>query len=129
MLSVAGGSTNTSTELARERNREAADRTLMAWVRTALSLIGFGFGIGKFYDYLETAGHQPLDPVRSTLIVGGSFIALGMFGLLAAVIQHVRILRRLNDPDFGYDAMRPVALSVAIVLLIIGTFSFIAIML
>ena len=41
-------STNTSTELARERSREAADRTIMAWIRTSLSLISFGFGIGKF---------------------------------------------------------------------------------
>ncbi len=128
-MSVAAGDTNTSTELARERNREAADRTLMAWIRTCLSLIGFGFGIGKFYDYLETAGREPLDPIRSTLIVGGSFIVLGMLGLLAAVIQHMRILRRLNDPHFGYDAMRPIALSVALALLLIGTFSFIAVLL
>ena len=28
----------------------------MAWLRTALSLIGFGFGIGKFADYLSAAG-------------------------------------------------------------------------
>jgi putative membrane protein len=40
-------------ELARERNREAAERTLMAWIRTALSLIGFGFGIGKLDAYLK----------------------------------------------------------------------------
>jgi uncharacterized membrane protein YidH (DUF202 family) len=41
--------TNIATELARERTREAADRTLMAWIRTSLSLIGFGFGIaGSF---------------------------------------------------------------------------------
>lgn len=64
--------TNTSTELAKERNREAADRTLMAWIRTALSLIGFGFGIGKLNAYLEASGvHRSLDPIRSTLIFGG----------------------------------------------------------
>jgi putative membrane protein len=42
-------------ELARERNRAAADRTLMAWIRTALAMIGFGFGVGKLYDALEKA--------------------------------------------------------------------------
>jgi uncharacterized membrane protein YidH (DUF202 family) len=41
--------TDISSELARERTRQAADRTLMAWIRTSLSLIGFGFGIaGSF---------------------------------------------------------------------------------
>lgn len=40
--------TNISNEFAKERTREAADRTLMSWIRTSLSLIGFGFGIAKF---------------------------------------------------------------------------------
>jgi hypothetical protein len=31
---------NPGTELAKERNRAAEERTLMAWIRTALSLIG-----------------------------------------------------------------------------------------
>src|SRR5882757_2706696 len=47
---------NTATELTKERNRLAADRTLMAWIRTSLSLIGFGFGIGKVYEYLKSVG-------------------------------------------------------------------------
>lgn len=38
---------NKATELTKERNRLAADRTLMAWIRTALSLIGFGSGSGS----------------------------------------------------------------------------------
>ena len=60
---------DSSTELARERSREAADRTLMACIRTALALIGFG--VGKFYGYLHDAGlHERLDPIRSTLSLG-----------------------------------------------------------
>jgi putative membrane protein len=122
--------TDTSTELARERNREAADRTLMAWIRTALALIGFGFGIGKFYDYLETAHlHKTLDPIRSTLLLGGSFIALGILALLAAVIQHNRILNRLGHKDFAYTAMRPITMTVAILLLLIGAFAFVGVLL
>jgi putative membrane protein len=38
----------TSDILALDRTRMAAERTLMAWVRTALSMIGFGFTIYKF---------------------------------------------------------------------------------
>lgn len=122
--------TNTSTELARERNREAADRTLMAWIRTALSLIGFGFGIGKFHDYVETAGlTSKLDPVHSLLIFGVSFMVLGLVGLLAAVIQHIRVLEQLNNRDFTYAATRPIGLAVAIVLLLIGIFGLVAVFL
>jgi len=128
-MSQAERKSDTSTDLARERNREAADRTLMAWIRTSLSLIAFGFGIGKFYDFIEVSGREPLDPVRSTLIVGGSFIVLGLLSLLAACVQHLRILKRLDDSNFAYNAMRPIALSVAVLLLLIGVFCLVAVLL
>ena len=35
--------------LATERTRMAADRTLMGWIRTALSMIGFGFTIYQVF--------------------------------------------------------------------------------
>ncbi len=40
------------TELAKERNRIAADRTLLAWVRTSISFIGMGFGISQILNFL-----------------------------------------------------------------------------
>jgi len=39
--------------LALDRTRLAAERTLMAWVRTALSMISFGFTIYKFLQVLQ----------------------------------------------------------------------------
>ena len=39
--------------LALDRNKLAAERTLMAWVRTALSMISFGFTIYKFLQVID----------------------------------------------------------------------------
>ena len=120
---------NIANELARERNREAAERTLMAWIRTALSLIGFGFGIGKLDDYLQGAGlHTRFDVPHSSLIFGASFIVVGILGLLAAIVKHARILKRLSRPNFAYNAMRPIAMTVAALLMLIGVFGLIAIL-
>jgi len=120
---------NLANELAKERNREAAERTLMAWIRTALSLIGFGLGIGKLDAYLQGAGlHTRFDLPHSSLIFGASFIVIGILGLLAAIIQHARILKRLSRPDFAYNAMRPIAMTVAALLMLIGVFGLIAIL-
>jgi putative membrane protein len=122
--------TNVSTQLAKERTREAADRTLMAWIRTCLSLIGFGFGIAKFRDILVEAGvHRGPEHIHSTMIFGLSFISLGILGLLAAVVQHWRILQHIKFGDFQYTGFRPVVMITAILLLIIGLFAFISILL
>jgi uncharacterized membrane protein YidH (DUF202 family) len=43
-------STNLSDDLSIKRTRLSYDRTLMAWIRTATSLISFGFTIYKFFD-------------------------------------------------------------------------------
>ncbi|HUN44077.1 MAG TPA: DUF202 domain-containing protein [Acetobacteraceae bacterium] len=115
-------------ELARQRNRDAAERTLMAWIRTALSLIGFGFGVGRIDDYLQQAGlHTRFGLSHSSLIFGASFIVVGILGLLAAIVQHSRVLKRLSRPDFAYNAMRPIAMTVAAALMLIGVFGLIAI--
>jgi putative membrane protein len=121
---------NVSNELAKERTREAADRTLMAWIRTCLSLIGFGFGIAKFRDILAEAGlgRSPAH-IHSTLIFGLSFIALGIFGLLAAVVQHWRILQQIKLENFQYTGFRPVVMITALILLLIGLFAFISLLL
>ena len=90
--------TNVSTELAKERTREAADRTLMAWIRTCLSLIGFGFGIAKFRDILAEAGmHHGAEHFHSTLIFGLSFISLGVFGLLGVAFMVFAMRQVLRD--------------------------------
>jgi putative membrane protein len=120
---------NVANELARERNREAAERTLMAWIRTALSLIGFGFGIGKLEAYLQGAGlHTRFELPHSSLIFGASFIVLGILGLLAAIVQYARVLKRLSRPDFAYYAMRPIAMVVGTILILIGIFGLVAIL-
>lgn len=121
---------NVSNELAKERTREAADRTLMAWIRTCLSLIGFGFGIAKFRDILVEAGlRRGPEHIHSTLIFGLSFISLGIFGLLAAVIQHWRILQNIKSGNFQYTGFRPLVMISAILLLLTGLFAFISILL
>lgn len=116
----------TATELARERSREAARRTLMAWVRTSLTLIGFGFGLGKFHGYLQTAGlREKIDPIHSTLIFGLSFIVLAIVGLSAAVFQHWRVMRQLEGGQFVYAPSWPLETITAVLLFVMGLFGLI----
>ena len=51
------------TDWALERTFMAADRTLMAWVRTAISMIGFGFTLYKFLQYIHQRSRRGCPPL------------------------------------------------------------------
>lgn len=123
--------TNLGDELAKERTREASDRTLNAWIRTSISLIGFGFAIAKSFEYLETGYHEQtgkiLDPYHAPVFFGAAFIVLGLLGTLAAVIQYGRIVDRIRSGRFTY--MEPCRLPqmMAIMVLVIGLFGLVVV--
>jgi putative membrane protein len=118
-------------ELAKERTRESADRTLNAWIRTSISLIGFGFAIAKSYEYVET-GYEGwtgkiLDPFHAPLFFGGAFIVLGLLGTFAAVIQYGRILDRIRSGRFTYMEPQRLPQIMAISVLVMGLFGLVAV--
>jgi putative membrane protein len=123
--------TNLANELAKERNRAAYDRTLMAWIRTAISLIGFGFAIAKSYEYIQTEEMETtgrfIDQIHAPLWFGMSFIVLGMVCILGGVIQYRAVMKQIQSDRFTYDEPRPLAKFIALCLLIIGVFALIAI--
>jgi putative membrane protein len=122
---------NLANELAKERNRAAYDRTLMAWIRTAISLIGFGFAIAKSYEYIQMDEMEKtgrfIDQIHAPLWFGMSFILLGMLCILGGVIQYVKVVKQIQTGEFTYGEPRPLAKIVALILLIIGVFALITI--
>jgi putative membrane protein len=75
----------------------AADRTLMAWIRTALSMLSFGFTIYKFLDTI--AQQTPLPHPRSPQQVGLFLSALGTACMLAGTISYWVTLRDLRKTE------------------------------
>jgi len=119
----------TTTEFARLRSRDATERTLMAWIRTGLALIGFGFGIGKAQDYLEQIHPDRIyDPIHGARIFGGALITLGVLAVLMAIFQYRRRLRQIKQNVFVYSEPLPLSEVIAVILLLIGLFGFLHIM-
>ena len=115
---------NLTNELAKERNRAAADRTLMAWIRTSISLFGFGFAIAKSYEYVEAdyidKYGKALDTFHTPVIFGVSFILIGIIGVILGVLQYTRRLERFRSDDFEYSEPLPLPKIIAILLLGVG---------
>jgi putative membrane protein len=111
----------TSTKLAYDRTYLAHERTQIAWVRTSLALISFGFGIAKFYQYLqESQGERA--PHMGPRMVGMLMISIGLVALLSANVQHGRALKALRAECPGLPLSTAGATAAVIMLLGIVAF-------
>lgn len=116
----------TRNDLALERTRLAAERTLMAWIRTSLSLITFGFGIDRLFSYLnQTETDTGLDVLNEERLLGLSFITIGTFALIAAIVTHWQLLKNLERRNYTYLPRWSLGIIVAIVLAVIGLATYI----
>jgi putative membrane protein len=119
------------TSLALERSFLAFERTLMAWLRTSLSMIGFGFTLAKFFQYLsEQRGGPVVDTFGRTWksdTVGMTMITIGTVSLVLAVIQHHRRVAALRE--LGLVAQWNLAYWIAGLVAALGVFAFVALLL
>jgi putative membrane protein len=71
-----------------EATRLAYERTLMAWIRTAVSMISFGFTIYKFFQYFHESQKDQVDHLVTPRALGLFMISAGLFTLLLASLEH-----------------------------------------
>jgi putative membrane protein len=89
---------NTTNELARERNRAAAERTLNAWLGTCLSLIGLGLAVDQIFRSLRLRfpAINPAITQQTASLIGLGFVTLGLLLLGFALIQHWLEISRME---------------------------------
>ena|SRR5277367_6712638 len=105
------------TRLAYMRTGLALERTMMSWVRTATSLITFGFAVYKFFEF-ELKGAEPVKALISPRVFGLVMIILGLVSLLMGTIQHVVSMRQIRRQ--WPDAPRSVAATLAALIALLG---------
>lgn len=75
----------------------AAERTLLAWVRTGLTVMGLGFVVARFGLFLRVLRHLPDDPPRlGSTLIGVGLVLLGSSAVGVAAWQHARFCQRLG---------------------------------
>jgi putative membrane protein len=119
-------STDTSIGSSRNKATTPYERTLMAWVRTATSLITFGFTIYKFFQ-IELAS----DASKSVHLIGPrefalAMIVIGLVSLVMATLEHRRELQALSAQYPGV-APRSLARVLAALISFLGIIALIAV--
>src|SRR5262245_65126868 len=112
----------------------ALDRTLMAWVRTAVSMIGFGFTIVQFFEKLGAMeGVAAAARPQAPRYLGLALIACGVAALLISVWQYHTVMANLASGSFkvlaGIDnrSIQTPTYIVALFMILVGLFAFIAV--
>jgi len=101
----------------------------MAWIRTSLSLISFGFGIDSIVSILNVQLGGALNPFRASRVLGMGFVALGTIAMFYAAVDHRRQLLRIQRNDLTYMSRTSSTLAVAYALVIFGGVAFLSIFL
>jgi putative membrane protein len=102
----------------------AAERTLLAWIRTGLAMMGFGFVVARFGLFLRELeatqrSSAPASP-RLSLYFGTTLVFIGVVMNVWAAISHVRMLRRFSGATWTPETHSRSAVAASLVLAVAG---------
>ncbi|PZO15115.1 MAG: hypothetical protein DCF25_14100 [Leptolyngbya foveolarum] len=91
----------------RQREHQANERTFLAWLRTSIALIGFGFAIARFGLFLrqfETATEPPASipapAILNSQTLGMGLVAFGITVIILAAWRYNQVFWQIERGDY-----------------------------
>ncbi len=79
------------------RIQQANERTLLAWLRTGLGLMAFGFLLARASVWLGGGDHVPARGEQALPWVGIAFAGLGALFTVLAALEYLRVRRAIRE--------------------------------
>lgn len=95
-----------STERGRPNDHLANERTFLAWMRTSIGIMGFGFIVVKFSMFIKhimllVEGQITISEVSNSGIIGVLLVFIGVLTAIMALINYRRIKRQLQTGNYS----------------------------
>jgi putative membrane protein len=88
-----------STRLAYDRTWLSFERTMQAWIRTAISLITFGFSVYRLVDLVETNPAEGRYRI-GVQVFGFILVGIGFLALAISTVEYRQSIRVLRE-EYG----------------------------
>ncbi|MGM3308108.1 YidH family protein [Anabaena sp. WFMT] len=90
----------------RIREHQANERTFLAWLRTSIALIGFGFAIARFGIFLHqinvafTQQETTVNPLINSENLGIFLVVFGILTIALAAWRYNQIFQQIEQGDY-----------------------------
>lgn len=102
----------------------AAERTFLAWIRTGLAMMGFGFVVARFALYLRELpiidDRPPSPSPDASLWFGSALVLMGVLVNVSAAYRHAWLVQRLRDGTWAPAHTSRAGTTMAIALALAG---------
>ena len=80
------------------------ERTMLAWVRTGIAFIAFGFVLEKFHIVLRhfielTPGAVNSISVRDTKAASEALVVFGLITIVGAIFRFIKTTKQISSPE------------------------------
>lgn len=103
----------------------ASERTLLAWVRTGLAIIGLGYVVARFGLFLRIMAREAgqtatISQNPMSRVIGVAFVVVGAVSVVMALVQHRTFVRGLPARHLPTNYYRAFALWMATSISLLG---------
>lgn len=100
----------------------AAERTMLAWLRTGIAIMAFGFVVARFGLFLRLIHAQAGSATSHGLspYLGGALVGLGVLATAGGIVQYQRFCRNLSPAELPKSASPRFILGLSWALVVIG---------